>query len=457
MFRTLASTGAALTVLAAPAFAQTPAAAPAPPAPAAPTLEMLAGVQDWTTLFDGKTLAGWTGEGYEVKDGAITCTPEGRFLRTEKEYADFVLELEFQLKPGSNNGIGVRYPGNGDAAYEGMEIQVLDDKHPMYHNDKFQLATYQHHGSVYGIAPSTQSQKDLLKPVGEWNKQTLLVIGDHIKVILNGETITDAYLGGLTPLDHKEHPGAKRKTGYITFCGHGDFVAYKNIRVKDYSPAPALPGTPVNTAPAGFTALFNGKDLTGWKGLLAAPNDNPFKRAALPAADLVAAQAKADEVMNAHWKIEDGALIFDGKGTSLATAKNYGDFDLYVEWKIPATADSGLYLRGTPQIQIWDPTNPEQFKHGNQKGSGGMWNNKAEGKDPLVLADNPIGQWNTFYIRMVGERVTINLNGKLVVDGAPLENYWAPGKPLPRTEQIELQNHGNNLFFRSLYVRELPY
>jgi len=457
MHRFLCSTGAALTMLATSSFADTPAAPMAPLPPAGPTLAMVAAINDWATLFDGTTLKGWTGEGYEVKDGAITCTPQGRFLHTEKEYADFVLELDFQLKPGSNNGIGIRYPGTGDAAYEGMELQILDDRDPMYHKPGAELAKYQYHGSVYGISPSLQSEKNLLKPTGEWNHQTIIVIGDHIKVILNGETITDAYLKNMEPIDHKEHPGKARTTGFITFCGHGDFVAYKNIRLKDFSPAPPLPGTPTNVAPPGFTALFNGKDFTGWKGLLAAPNDNPFKRAALPPEELAKAQALANEVMTAHWKVEDGAFVFDGKGASLATAKPYGDFDLYVEWKIPATADSGLYLRGTPQVQIWDPGNPAQFKHGNQKGSGGMWNNKGPGKEPLVLADKPIGEWNTFHIRMVGERVTIHLNGQLIINGDPLENYWAAGKPLPRAEQIELQNHGNNLWFRSIYLRELPY
>ena len=453
MIRTLAYTGAALTMLAASSLAESPTSLP----PAAGTMEMLSRITGWSNIFDGKTLAGWTGEGYEVQDGAITCTPKGKFLRTEKEYADFVLEMEFQLKPGSNNGIGIRYPGTGDAAYVGMEVQVLDDRHAKYHQPGAELAKYQYHGSVYGIAASSQSEKNHLKPTGEWNKQTLLVIGDHVKVILNGETITDTYLRGLAPVDKNDHPGQKRTTGYIAFCGHGDYVAFKNIRIKDFSPPPPLPGTAPNVAPAGFTALFNGKDLSGWKGLLASPNDNPFKRAALSADAATKAQALADDVMKAHWKVEDGALLFDGKGSSLATAKPYGDFDFYVDWKIPATADSGIYLRGTPQIQIWDPTNPEQFKHGNQKGSGGMWNNKGPGKDPLVLADKPIGEWNTFHIRMVGETVTIHLNGKCIIDKSPLENYWAAGKPLPRAEQIELQNHGNNLWFRSLYVRELPY
>lgn len=458
MLRLSALAGAALSVLAAPAFAQPAAEAPASAlSPASVTTGFLKGIQDWTPLFDGSTLTGWTGEGYKVEDGAIVCTPEGRFLRTEKEYADYVLEFEFKLKPGSNNGIGIRYPGTGDAAYVGMEIQILDDRDKQYHNDKFELGPAQYHGSVYGLSASTQKEKNNLKPVGEWNHEIIVVMGDHIKVILNGETINDAYLSKLNPVDHKDHPGKDRTTGYIAFCGHGDYVAYKNLRIKEFSPAaPALKNNPDNTAPAGFTALFNGTDFTNWQGLAAAPNDNPFKRAALSEADLAKVMAAANESMKTHWTVVDGALQFDGKGASLATAKKYGDFDFYVDWKIPAKADSGIYLRGTPQVQIWDPSDPGQFPNGNQKGSGGLWNNKGAGKNPLVLADKPLGEWNTFHIRMIGDLTTIWLNGQLVVDRAPLDNYWAPGKPLPREEQIELQNHGNTLWFKNIYVRELP-
>ncbi len=426
--------------------------------PAAPTLKMLEAGSDWTPLFDGKTLAGWKGEGYEVQDGAIVCIPKkGTILQTEKEYADFVLDFEFKLEPGSNNGIGLRYPGTGDAAYAGMEIQVLDDRHEKYKG----LQAWQFHGSVYGVQPSLQSEKNYLKPAGEWNRQQILCIGDHVKVILNGETITDVYLTGKKPIHDEAHPGLARTTGTIAFCGHGDFVAFRNVKVKNFTPAaPVLSGNPDNTAPAGFTALFNGKDLTNWKGLLAGPNDSPALRAQLSAEALTAAQKEADENMRTHWKVENGALVFSGKGRSLCTAQNYGDFDFYVDWKIPATADSGIYLRGNPQVQIWDPANPAQFGAGNQKGSGGLWNNQGpgkDGKDPLVKADKPIGEWNTFFIRMVGDRATIYLNGQVVVNNSILENYWQQGLPLPRAEQIELQNHGNNLWFKNIYVRPLPY
>jgi 3-keto-disaccharide hydrolase len=175
----------------------------------------------------------------------------------------------------------------------------------------------------------------------------------------------------------------------------------------------------------------------------------------MSAEELAARQAKADEWMRAHWHVKDGVLEFDGKGDSLCTARDYGDFELYVDWKITPAADSGIYLRGNPQVQIWDPDNEAAWKHGADKGSGGLWNNKHHKRFPLVKADRPAGEWNTMFIRMVGDRVTVKLNDQLVVDGVPLENYWQPEKPLPSTGSIELQNHGNTLWFRNIYVREL--
>jgi hypothetical protein len=152
--------------------------------------------------------------------------------------------------------------------------------------------------------------------------------------------------------------------------------------------------------------------------------------------------------MKAHWKVEDGVIVFDGKGDSLCTAKDYGDFELYVDWKILPKGDSGIYLRGTPQVQIWDPAL-------NNVGSGGLYNNQKNPSKPTALADNPIGEWNTFYIKMVGDKVTVKLNDKLVVDNVILENYWERDKPVYPTGQIELQNHGNTLWFRNIYIKEL--
>lgn len=205
----------------------------------------------------------------------------------------------------------------------------------------------------------------------------------------------------------------------------------------------------LNAPPEGFQLLFNGRDLTGWQGLVA----DPKQRAAMKPEDLAAAQKKADESMRAHWKPQDGILVFDGKGENLCTVKKYGNFELYVDWKIEAKGDSGIYVRGAPQIQIWDPDSGEER---NKVGSGGLFNNQKHRSTPLVRADKPVGQWNTFYIKMVGDRVTVKLNGQLVVDDVVLENYWERDKPIYPQEAIELQNHGNTLYFRNIYVRELP-
>ena len=210
-----------------------------------------------------------------------------------------------------------------------------------------------------------------------------------------------------------------------------------------------------NAPPPGFVALFNGKDLTGWKGLLKPPLDNPAKRAAATPEQRAEAQKEADENMRQHWAVQDGVLVFDGKGRNLCTVKDYGDFELYVDWKIHEHGDSGIYLRGSPQVQIWDPKDPNQLKNGCDKGSGALWNNQKNPRFPLVRADKPIGEWNTFHIKMVGEKVTIHLNGKLVADNVTMENVWERDKPIYPAGSIELQNHGNTLYFRNIYVKEL--
>ena len=201
----------------------------------------------------------------------------------------------------------------------------------------------------------------------------------------------------------------------------------------------------VNRPPEGFTSLFNGRDLTGWKGLVG----NPISRAAMAPADLEGAQLKADSVMRAHWSVINGVLVFDGKGESICTVKEYADFEMILDWMIQKEGDSGIYLRGTPQVQIWDPARwPE--------GSGGLYNNEKHPAKPLVCADRPVGQWNTFRIRMIGDRVSVWLNDVLVVDSVALENYWDRQQPIFPLGQIELQAHSTPLFFRNVYIREIP-
>ncbi|MFT3947038.1 MAG: DUF1080 domain-containing protein [Agriterribacter sp.] len=200
---------------------------------------------------------------------------------------------------------------------------------------------------------------------------------------------------------------------------------------------------------AGFVPIFNGKDLTGWKGLVA----DPVKRAKMDAKTLAKEQQKADDIMREGWSVKDGLLIFNGHGNNLCTEKKYGDFEMYVDWKITKDGDAGIYIRGTPQVQIWDTSRVDV---GAQVGSGGLYNNQKNESKPLVLADNAIGDWNTFYIKMVGDLVTVYLNGKLVVNGVPLENYWDRSIPIFPEEQIELQAHGTYVAYRDVYINEIP-
>lgn len=195
-----------------------------------------------------------------------------------------------------------------------------------------------------------------------------------------------------------------------------------------------------NRPPAGFSALFNGHDLSGWQGLI-----EPPARATLAPDALATTQAAADQRMHDHWHVINGNLVFDGGGDNLCTFESFGDFELFVDWKITKGGDSGIYIRGSPQVQIWD----------NPIGSGGLYNNQKHPHDPLAVANRPVGQWNTFHIKMIGENVTVWLNGKLVVDNTPLENYWDRTKPIYPAGPIELQNHGSTLYFRNVFVKRL--
>lgn len=250
-----------------------------------------------------------------------------------------------------------------------------------------------------------------------------------------------------------------------------------------------------NTPPAGFTALFNGKDLSGWYGWGTQDPTDFWKKTPEEQAEykkksveggLTDAKGndKGDHI-NAHWKVEGGELVNDGKGLYLTTDKDYGDFELYVDYKMLPLGDSGIYLRGIPQVQIWDYTEEAKFKLGADKGSGSLWNNKGEeGKFPLKRMDKPFGEWNTFHIKMIGERVTVTFNGEVVVKNAPLENYFANAKagykafakpaagaeakpaekkpngffPDPAFPKgpIQLQTHGSEIRWRNVFIREIP-
>ncbi len=216
---------------------------------------------------------------------------------------------------------------------------------------------------------------------------------------------------------------------------------------------------PLNQAPQGFTVLFNGKDLSGWRGR---PGTySPHAEALLTKDELLAKQVQWNSERDLHWRADTakGEIVSDGKSVHLATAKNYGDFELYVDWlMVNHNGDSGIYLRSYPQVQIWDVDNPREARNGAPRGSGALWNNNADnpGKWPLVKADNPVGEWNTFRIKMIGSRVWVWFNGKVTVDGQVLDNFYDRSLPLVPKGAIELQTHGSEIRFRNIYIREIP-
>lgn len=228
-----------------------------------------------------------------------------------------------------------------------------------------------------------------------------------------------------------------------------------------------------NVPPEGFTALFNGKDLAGFYGWgTRDPRDltamSPEEQAAYKQRSIEGGDGSADH-LQAHWWVEDGELVNDGTGLYATTDRDYGDFELFVDFKIQPKGDSGVYLRGIPQVQIWDATFEDYFKLGADKGSGGLWNNRGEGKDPVKKMDSPIGEWNTLHVTMIGERVTVELNGEVVVNDAVLDNFFTVSKPAPdplpngyfpdpafSTGPIQLQTHGSEVRWRNVFVREIP-
>ena len=228
----------------------------------------------------------------------------------------------------------------------------------------------------------------------------------------------------------------------------------RNVRVKFVGPDYDVAKDGIEQAPEGFTALFNGKDLSGWRGMTREEDFNrPATRRAMLPEKRWELQAKADKLMKEHWKVRDGAIFFDGLpgGYSIAAAKDYGNFEIVADWRLLRVfGDSGFYLRGLPQVQIWDP------RMWNGLGSACLWNNPTELFGALECADRPIGSWNRCRIRMVGDRVWIWLNGVKTVDGTRLQNANSPSKGIPLIDRFELQCHGDPVEFRNLFVKELP-
>jgi HEAT repeat protein len=249
-------------------------------------------------------------------------------------------------------------------------------------------------------------------------------------------------------LPTEEHPGfsgnmVSKLLERVTAVISGEESDYDKINIKNY-----LAKMPKEK---GFVPMFNGKNLDGWQGMLL--DGNPIAIAKLSEQEKVKAQTEANKKMLENWSVKDGMIVFSGKGHNLISSKNFKDFEMIVDWLITKEGDSGIYLRGTPQVQIWDTSRVDV---GAQVGSGGLYNNNKDNvRDPLKVADNLIGEWNTFRITMIGENVTVYLNGELVVDNVKMDNYWNRSIPIFESGTIELQAHGNELAFRDIYVREI--
>ena len=460
--------------------------------------------EGFVSLFDGKSLSGWYGSGkYAVEtidmplaNGTTNHVPVIAFrpgagadaadrgnLLTEREYRNFVLRMDVLLPRDGDSGIGVRTPGpDADAAFAGMcEVQLLDDGGPAHYDaaaKKDKLNAWQYAGSVFGIAPSLRDNvgrqiwgKDAnfagggsyVRRPGMWNFVEVCVIGDEIEVSINGYLVTkadlSAYRGdGDTP-DGNEHPGLRNAKGHIGLAGCTPGVMFKNVRVKEL-PDCARMGAKCpqanSPAPKGFAAYFNGDPAqlrTMWKGVTTEEGfDNPKVRQAATPEKRAEMQKKADAGRDDHWSVRNGSLCFDGfkGGYSLATKRDFGDFELWADWRtMSITGDSGLYLRGSPQVQVWDVYNQWGI------GSGGLYNNQKNPDKPLAIADRPVGDWNRFHVVMRGEKVSVWLNGVLVVDNVTLENFWDRSKPIFASEQIELQCHGDPTEWRNVFIKEL--
>jgi hypothetical protein len=357
-----------LTLWATPLFAQT----------LAPDEER----EGFMPLFNGKDLDGWEiigdAEAWQVKDGVIVCTGKGGgWLKSRWEFDDFIFRVEWRLKKGGNSGVFFRAQPVADPWVHGFEVQILDDGGQIGKTNC---------GAIYGVlAPKTNPVK-----AGEWNAYEIRAIGDRVQVFFNGELVHDVDVSQVPELANRP------KRGYIGLQNHGDYVEFRNPRIKE----------------VGFTWLFNGKDLSAWKTEGAG-----------------------------EWQIlPDGVLHYTGKGTHLWTRQSFRNFVLRVEWRIEKGGDSGIYLRGDAtgraQVNIWE----------HPMGSGQIWGYQIA---PKKRMDRPTGEWNYMEIRMVGNKVSVWLNGEWVIEDAELPNIATEGP-------IALQHHGTPLWFRNIRIKVLP-
>ena len=404
--------------------------------------------EGFVSIFNGRDLEGWTGAtaAYGVdpaEPGVLQCFPHLHShgspwcLLTEREYGNFVLRFEFMMPENGNSGLAVR-AGSSDesAAYDGFcEIQLLDDGGSYYYDErakKDKQKSYQYSGSVFGVLPSRRDRDRrglagsadfspggsyMMKP-GLWNFAEVRVVGTEVEVFLNGHMVTVGDLSrfgadGSTP-DGRPHPGLAKRRGRIGWVGCAYNVKWRNIRVRELPEEAILSDVlgPSEVPPCGFAGCFDGVEAKG------------------------------------GWSFRDGALFFDGSrdGGVLSSAAEFGDFELWADWRLlSAGGESGLCLRGVPQVAVWDAAS-------RGAGSGAISENWRGSSRPLAVADRPLGDWNRLRVKMKGDLVTVWLNGVLVVDGARYENSLDRGSHLPAVGPVALRAT-SPVEWRNVFVR----
>ncbi len=413
----------------------------------------------FVSLFNGRNLDGWVNvncapETWRVKDGIIVCSgiPTG-VLRTERMYENYIIELEWRhMKEGGNAGLFLHsdpISAPGQPFTRGIEVQILDGRNTPYytsHGDVFAIhgasmkPDRPHPGGWMRSLPSERR----CKPAGQWNHYRVESRDGNIALAVNGEIVTRA-------------SDAKPRKGYVCLESEGSEVHFRNIRIREL-PGSNPPAEMVAKEAEGFRILYNGLDLRGWK---------------------------IKPGHEGHWQAKNWILDYDGMSRAdgdknLWTEKEFANFTLIVDWRLPRqprledvpvilpdgaqaldadgkpktaqvrdAGDSGIYLRGTSkcQINIWSwPI-----------GSGEIWGYRTDtgmtpevrrAATPVLNADNPPGRWNRFEITAIGDRVTVMLNGKTVIEEARLLG-------LPKRGPIALQHHGDPVQFANIYIKEL--
>ncbi len=415
-------------------------------------------VQEFVSLFNGKDLNGWMGPaiaGYSVENGNLVCLPKTRApLLTKQEYDDFTLQFEFKLTPGANNGIGLRTPPTGNPAYDGLEVQILDDSSPRYR----QISPESYHGSLYGVAAAKRGH---LKPVGQWNSQEIVCEGNRLKVTLNGNTILDTTLdqtGNVITPDGKAHPGLKRRRGHIALMGHKSRVEFRNLRIREGRQTASLGPNHTKETTSEWVDLFDGQALQ--RGNHTRP----------------------------RWQFADGVITATaGKGISvLKRNREFGDYELQLDYRLVNGSRGSVVLhdalkstgprRSYVRVNLVD----DQAKFPRRKGpakqltgaarNGGIPGITSPSRDvsfPVAEKDGkPAGKWNRMVIRTEGLHVTVTLNDQQIVDcqidetasfkklmKSSRANRFAAVKRV--TGSVSLEAKDKTIEFRNVKIREL--